>query len=167
MLGLSLSACGTGGTALGQAAAAQGPVVVVQKASAYDSKILGCRDGLLATDLPIGSHQELDGTSLQLTEQKTTSPHDDPEDQESVTLSIKLSSAVRLPAAIVNSTKGGGRSGLAEPLDDESLDLNIAPGGTGNFVLPTIAYTEVPILGDQITSVTLCLDLSQTATSDG
>jgi len=121
---------------------------------------LKCRDGLMAVDVPLGSHQELDGASFQLTQEATPDYKEDLI-QTSATLTVKLNNKSALPALIVHSFKGKDLSCTGGPLNDKSLNVTVGKGGTGSFVLPTSAYTEYPTLGDSIAGVTLCLDLSQ------
>lgn len=139
------------------------PVVTAQKedSSRGVPGILKCRSGLMSVDIPLGSHQETDGASYQLNEKKTEDKYDDPETQVSVALTVKLSASTALPAMIVHSHEGKGTYGGADPLSDKLLDLKIGAGGAGSFTLPTTAYTNFPGLGDLITGVTLCLDVSQ------
>ena len=152
-----LTACGESGDSKGSADAA--PAVVNGTDSDYGIKVLKCGEGLMDLDVPIGSHQELDGTTYNLS-QKTKKDYKGTVLQRSATLTVKLNDKTALPALIVHTVRGEKFSDAIGPLDDKPLAVRLGAGASGNFTLPTSTYTEYPTMGDRISSVTLCLDLT-------
>lgn len=153
-----VTACGSDGDESSTAALITPVEAVVESES--DSTQLECAAGLSAVDLPLGSRQDLDGTSFELSETYADNPKwpgSQPQVQRSVTLNAVLSSSIALPAVVVSTSNG---STTGDPKDGQ-LSLGLPTGSTGSYTIVSDAYVPAQYLyGGVITGLTLCLDYS-------
>lgn len=150
----TLTACG------GSDETISNPADAVVKERTGDRITLGCRNGLMRIDLPLGTTEEAGGTKFELTEAvETKSPSSDPI-QKSVKLEATLASTMSLPAIIVRADEGDGTytGGMAA---DKTLVLNVQKGGKVNHALMTNGFAyRSDLYGSKIFLVTLCVDQS-------
>lgn len=138
---------------------------VVSAEDPDDPSALTCADGLSAVDLPLGSRQDIDGTSFELNEKMTTVPEYSSRVpvQESVTLKVNLVAGMSLPAVVIHAADD---STYSHPEDDQ-LVLGLSPGGTGSYTIITSAYVSYQdSFEDRVTDLTLCLDYSNSQPQD-